>query len=178
MLGTVERYAGPIAQVIIQAFAREHGADKPKAEEVEPGSFELTSEVPLPLHLASGCWLELDADGWRDLMHATGYEVPAKKDAKPPILNVKAETLYSPSRAFGARGDVEAWRVVEVTKAQLDAVHKDARGVRPSACGAYRFRVASGRHLKLEGATPWEYVAIFVTDSKAHDLPTPEGMAA
>jgi hypothetical protein len=176
LLGPVERYEGELTPVILQAFAREHGADKPKATEIEPGSFELESAVPLPLHLASGRWLELDAEGWRDLMQGVGYEVPEKKAALPPILNVEAETLYSPSRAFGQRGEAEAWRVVKVTKAQLDAVHNDARGVRPSACGQFRFRVASARHLKIEGANPWEYVAVFVTDSKVH--PMPESMAA
>lgn len=176
LLGPVARYEGPITPVILQAFAREHGAEKPKAAEIEPGSFELESEVPLPLHLANGRWLEMDADGWRDLMQSVGYEVPAKKDALPPILNVEAETLTSPSRAFGGRGEVETWRVVKVTKGQLDAVHKDARGVRPSACGQFRFKVASARHLKIEGANPWEYVAVFVTDSKVH--PMPESLAA
>lgn len=176
LLGPVPRYEGELTPVILQAFAREHGADKPKATEVEPGSFELESPVPLPLHLASGRWLEMEADGWRDLMQAVGYIVPEKKAALPPILNVDAETLYSPSRAFGQRGEAEAWRVVKVAKAQLDAVHNDARGVRPSACGQFRFRVASARHLKIEGATPWEYVAVFLTDSKAH--PMPESVAA
>lgn len=176
MLGEVPRYEGEITPVILQAFAREHGADKPKATEIEPGSFELESPVPLPLHLANGRWLEMDADGWRDLMQSVGYEVPAKKNALPPILNVEAETLYSPSRAFGGRGEAEAWRVVRVTKAQLEAVHSDAKGVRPSACGQFRFRVASARHLKIEGANPWEYVAVFVTDSKVH--PMPESIAA
>lgn len=176
MLGEVPRYEGEITPVILQAFAREHGADKPKATEIEPGSFELESPVPLPLHLANGRWLEMDADGWRDLMQSVGYEVPAKKNALPPILNVEAETLYSPSRAFGGRGEAEAWRVVKVTKAQLEAVHSDAKGVRPSACGQFRFRVASARHLKIEGANPWEYVAVFVTDSKVH--PMPESIAA
>lgn len=176
LLGPVARYEGELTPVILQAFAREHGAEKPKATEIEPGSFELESEVPLPLHLASGRWLELQADDWRDLMQSVGYEVPAKRDPLPPILNVEAETLYSPSRAFGKRGEAEAWRVVKVTKEQLKAVGKDARGVRPSACGQFRFTVASARHLKIEGANPWEYVAVFVTDSKVH--PMPESLAA
>ncbi|MCW1985620.1 UNVERIFIED_ORG: hypothetical protein M2348_001352 [Sphingomonas sp. R1F5B] len=176
MLGDVARYEGALTPVILQAFAREHGAEKPKVTEIEPGSFELESPVPLPLHLASGRWLEMDADGWRDLMQSVGYEVPAPKNALPPILNVDAQTLYSPSRAFGARGEAEAWRVVPVTKAQLDAVYADARGVRTSACGQFRFRVASARHLKIEGADPWTWVAVFLTDSKAH--PMPESIAA
>lgn len=169
LLGPVARYEGEITPVILQAFAREHGAEKPKATEIEPGNFEIESPVPLPLHLASGKWLEMESDGWRDLMQSVGYEVPAKRDALPPILNIDAEVHYSPCGAYGSRSKVEAWPVVRVTKDQLKAVYKDARGVRPSACGQYRFTVASARHLKIEGANPWDYVAVFVTDSKVHE---------
>lgn len=79
MLGDVPRFEGEITPVILQAFAREHGAEKPKATEIEPGSFELECGAPLPLHLGDGTWLEMDADGWRDVMQACGYEVPAPK---------------------------------------------------------------------------------------------------
>lgn len=171
MLGDVPRYEGDLTPVILQAFAREHGAEKPKATATTDGGYEVTSPVPLPLHLASGCALALGGNEWRDLMQSTGYVVPAPKRELPPILNINAETLLSPSRALGSRGEPEAWRVVPVTKAQLDAVYADARGVRPSACGKFRFRVASARHLKIEGANPWEYVAVFMTDSKAHEKP-------
>lgn len=79
LLGPIARFEGDLTPVILQAFAREHGAEKPKATEIEPGSFELESPVPLPLHLASGRWLELESDDWRDLMQSVGYEVPAPK---------------------------------------------------------------------------------------------------
>lgn len=172
MLGSVPRYEGELTPVIIQAFAREHGAEKPKCTVIDDGFFMLESPVPLPAHLADGSWLELSEDEWRDVMQACGYIVPAKKDALPPILNIDAEILESPSRAFGARGETEKWRVVRVTKEQYSAVHNDARGVRLSACGQFRFKVASARHLKIEGATPWEYVAVFLIDAKAHDMPS------
>jgi len=178
MLGDVPRYEEELTPVIIQAFAREHGAEKPKCTVIDDGYFMLESPVPLPAHLAETSYLELAEDEWRDLMRACGYIVPAKKNALPPILNIDAEIMESPSRAYGKRGETEKWRVVRVTKDQLAAVHNDARGVRPSACGQYRFKVASARHLKIEGATPWEYVAVFVTDSKVHEAPATMECAA
>jgi len=98
MLGDVARYDGELTPVILQAFAREHGAEKPAARVTDPGYFELTSPVPLPLHLADSDYLELSADDWRDLMQSTGYEVPApvtrrasNKPAPAPLVNPTAE---------------------------------------------------------------------------------------
>lgn len=59
MLGDVPRYSGPLSPVIIQAFAREHGTEKPKATATDPGYFQLESPLPLPLHLADSTYLEL-----------------------------------------------------------------------------------------------------------------------
>jgi hypothetical protein len=172
MLGNVARYEGELTPVIIQGFAREHGAEKPKASVVDDGFFLLESPVPLPAHLSENSWLELSDDEWRDVMQACGYGVPAKADAKAPILNLDVATLQSPSRAYASRGEVENWRVVRVTKAQYSKVPNDYRGVRPSACGAFRFKVASARSLGVaQEGEHWSYVAVFLTDSKAHDLP-------
>lgn len=98
MLGDVARFEGEITPVILQAFARAHGAEKPKATEIDPGSFQLESPVPLPLHLASGTYLELVADDWRDLMQSIGYEVPdakprraSSKPAPAPLFNLSQE---------------------------------------------------------------------------------------
>ncbi len=94
-LGPVERFEGELTPVILQAFAREHGAEKPKAKEQENG-FVLTSPVPLPMHLAQGCELALSADEWRNLMQSVGYEVvikvrrPSKKQTCP-LINPTAE---------------------------------------------------------------------------------------
>lgn len=178
MLGDVPRHDGELTPVIIQAFAREHGADKPKCSVIDDGFFMLESPVPLPAHISDNSYLELSDDEWRDVMQACGYVVPAKKDGPAPILNIDAEVMESPSRAYGSRGETEKWRVVKITKAELSAVHNDARGVRPSACAQFRFRVCSARHLKIEGATPWEYVAVFLTDSKAHEMPNVMELAA
>lgn len=177
MLGAVPRYESELTPVILQGFAREHGAEKPKCTIIDEGYFLLESAVPLPAHISADSSLELSDDEWRDVMQACGYVVPTKKASLPPILNIDADSFESPSRGYG-RDEVEKWRVARVTKAQLEAVRNDARGVRPSACGGFRFRVASARHLGVPDSTPWEYVAVFLTDSKAHPAPGSVEMAA
>lgn len=80
LLGDVARFEGDLTPVIIQAFAREHGAEKPKCSVIDDGFFYLESPVPLPAHLADDSpWLELSGDEWRDVMQACGYEVPTPK---------------------------------------------------------------------------------------------------
>jgi hypothetical protein len=98
MLGDVPRYDGELTPVIIQAFAREHGAESPKSTVTGPGQFRLESPVPLPAHIASDASLELSEDAWRDLMQACGYTVPEKKarraSGKPgaaPLINLSRE---------------------------------------------------------------------------------------
>lgn len=170
MLGDVPRYEGDITPVIIQAFAREHGAEKPKCTEIEPGSFQLESPVPLPLHLSDNSYLEMSADEWRDMMQSTGYVVPARKDALPPILNLDVAEHTSPN-PYDRQTGVSVWRVVKTDKATYSKIPNDYRGVRPSSCGRYRFKVANGRSV-CPDAKPHEYVAIFLTDSKIHTLET------
>lgn len=98
LLGEVPRYDGELTPVILQAFAREHGAESPKAIATDPGFFQLESPAPLPAHIASATYLELSADDWRDLMQSTGYTVPEKKErrqsSKPaplPLINPTIE---------------------------------------------------------------------------------------
>lgn len=97
MLGDVPRFDGDLTPVILQAFAREHGAEKPKVTATDPGFFQLESAVPLPLHLASADYLELSDSEWRDVMQATGYTVP---DAKPRRVSAKVDSvpLINPSQ--------------------------------------------------------------------------------
>ncbi len=159
-LGSVERFAGDITPVIIQAFARENGADKPKATVSENG-FKLVSPVPLPMHLAEGKTLELDAEAWRDLMQSAGYEVPSPKPKSAPILNFKAATLTGV--AYGTSNE---YRQIEMTKKEYSAIHNDYRGVRMSSCNAFRFRTCMHR---TEGSLG--LVCVFLTDSKAHPVP-------
>ena len=97
MLGDVPRYDGEFTPVIIQAFAREHGAESPKCTVIAAGRFRLESPVPLPAHIASASSLELNQDDWRDLMQACGYTVPerkARRAGKPgtvPLINPSRE---------------------------------------------------------------------------------------
>lgn len=174
MLGAVARYEDELTPVIIQAFAREHGAEKPKCTIVEDGYFLLESPVPLPMHIGAGrSYLELSDDDWRELMQSTGYEVPAKKDAAPPILNLDVPEIQAKSRAtYRGAPEVEFLRVARVTKAQYSELGADYRGTRLSACGTYRFKVGSARRLGVaQEGEHWSYVAVFLTDSKAHEVP-------
>lgn len=79
MLGDVPRFTGELTPVIIQAFAREHGAEKPKCTIADEGFYLLESPVPLPAHISDNSWLELNGDEWRDVMQACGYTVPNPK---------------------------------------------------------------------------------------------------
>ncbi|EQA97258.1 hypothetical protein L286_23315 [Sphingobium sp. HDIP04] len=173
MLGEVPRYEGELTPVIIQAFAREHGAEKPKCTVIDDGYFMLESPVPLPAHISDRSYLELSEDEWRDVMRACGYVVPAKKDAAPPILNLDVTEIQAKSRAtYRGAPEVEFIRVARVTKEQYSKVGADYRGTRLSACGTFRFKVASARALGVaQEGEHWAFVAVFLTDSKAHPLP-------
>jgi hypothetical protein len=139
MLGDVPRYAGELTPVIIQAFAREHGAEKPKATATDPGFYQLESDVPLPMHLAENSYLELSADEWRDLMQSTGYIVPEKKErrasSKPApasLINPTAEQaeqlqriwnlqMVAECKAKGRASLAESNTVKELTQAAYSA---------------------------------------------------------
>ena len=96
-LGPVARFGGDLTAVILQAFARTHGAEKPDAEKTDFG-FLLRSPVTLPRHLADEKnEIELSADDWGDLMQASGYEVTLREPVKrgkstaAPLINPTAE---------------------------------------------------------------------------------------
>ena len=168
MLGNVTRYEGALTPVMIQIFAREHGAHKPVAKALDDGSFILESKVALPLHIANASSIEMTADEWRDLMQGSGYEVPAKKDAQPPILNFRAPQLQSYSRYH--RGQIDTYRQVEMTKEQYSKIDNEQRGTRLSICGEYKFKVCPDPF--HEGARYLaQRVAVFLTDSKEHACP-------
>lgn len=173
MLGEVPRYDGELTPVIVQAFAREHGAEKPKCTVAEDGYFLLESPVPLPAHIAGERYMELSDDEWRDVMQACGYVVPAAKDALPPILNLDVPEILAKSRAtYRGASEMERIRVARITKAQYSKLNADYRGARLSACGTFRFKVASARALGVaQDGEHWSFVAVFITDSKAHPLP-------
>lgn len=77
-LGDVARFEGELTPVILQAFAREHGAQKPKAQASETG-FNLSSSVPLPFHIAESKEIDLSIEDWRELMQSVGYAVIIKE---------------------------------------------------------------------------------------------------
>lgn len=174
-LGPVARYEGELTAVILQAFAREHGAEKPKAE-ATPAGWRLSSPVPLPLHIAEGEALELSADEWRDLMQSAGYAVETKKPgrAQIPILNFRAPGGLQRKRLY-QRGAVETLPQYEVTKADYEAAGKyDGTGVAVSACGLFRFRVMCPRKIPqamADGVSPYGFVAVYLTDAKTHPAP-------
>lgn len=98
-LGEVERFDGDLTPVILQAFLREHGADSPKASASEIG-FKAVSGVYFPVHISADLVTELDlsADAWRDLMQASGYEVPAKKPRRASSSEKVTLPLINPTR--------------------------------------------------------------------------------
>jgi hypothetical protein len=172
MLGEVPRYAGEITPTLLQMFVREHGADKPKGAKVDDDLFTIECEAPLPLHIGDGKALELSGDEWRDLMQSCGYEVPAKKAAKPPIINhdVKGAQIaaYCPHRR-----ETMFIPQVEMTKAEYAKKNSEQRGTRLSACGTFRIRICPNP----TGTGPrytWGWCTPLITDQKQH--PKPEGL--
>ncbi len=107
-LGEVSRYEGDITPVILQAFAREHGTHKPAAA-VSATGWQLKSPVALPLHLGEDSSLDLDAEQWRDLMQAVGYEVPEPKTRRAstkkqvPLINPTQEQAEALQAAWNAQ---------------------------------------------------------------------------
>jgi hypothetical protein len=171
MLGDVPRFAGELTPVILQAFAREHGADKPRAIATDPGFYQLESDVPLPLHIGNGAdYLELSEDEWRDVMQACGYIVPEKREGPPPILNLDCYALRSMNKYNRDRG-FDVYRVARVTREQYGKVNQDYRGTRLSHCGQFRFKIANEAYFNSEMRGRHSYVAVFLTDQKAHALP-------
>lgn len=172
MLGDVPRYTGEITPTLLQMFVREHGADKPKGTKVDDDLFTVECAAPLPLHIGDGKALELSGDEWRDLMQSVGYVPPAKKPAKPPILNFVAPAgeLATKSRATYRGADpVDMLRQVALTKAEYAAI-RDGKWTAESACGEFRVRTASDpRHKGAYYLAP--RVCIVITDQKQHDVP-------
>jgi hypothetical protein len=166
LLGVVPRHEGELRETAIQMFAREHGAEKPKATATDIG-FVLESPVPLPAHIAQGKTLELSPDEWRDLMRDCGYSIPdVKRNEKPPILNFKAGAIMV--RRFGRN---EAIPVVDLTKSEYAKVYQDQRGTFTAADGTFRVKIClNPHHTGPRYQAGW--VAVFLTDSKVH--PTPD----
>lgn len=168
LLGPVSRYSGEITPTVLQMFVRAHGADKPKGAALGDGLFSVECESPLPAHIALGNYAEMTGDEWRDLMQACGYEVPAKKDAKPPILNFRA-----PQGAISTvnphRRQEEILRQIEMTAAEY-AKQGEGRGTRLSTCGGFRVRVGLDYSTGVARYMA-PRCAVLITDQKAHPVP-------
>lgn len=98
-LGDVEKFDGTITPVILQTFLREHGADSPKASRSDAG-FKVVSKVPFPIHISNEILTEIDLteSDWRDLMQASGYEVPEKKERRKSKSSAAAIPLITPTK--------------------------------------------------------------------------------
>lgn len=141
LLGDVARFSGELTPVILQAFAREHGADKPVCTVVEDGFFMLESPVPLPAHLSDNTWLELSGDEWRDLMQACGYEVPTPKprraSSKPAPVSLvnptqeqaeQLQRIWNLHMAAACKGKHQAAQPNTVRAITQDAYSRNSKG--------------------------------------------------
>lgn len=166
LLGNVPRHEGELRETAIQMFAREHGAEKPKATATDFG-FVLESPVPLPAHIGQGKTLELSPDEWRDLMRDCGYSIPdVKRNEKVSIVNVKAGAIMV--NRFGKQ---QAIPVVEMTKAEYGKIYAEQRGTFTSADGTFRVKVCPNPRTDVPRYMAG-WCAVFLTDSKVH--PTPD----
>ncbi|MEP2533511.1 DUF3560 domain-containing protein [Shimia sp.] len=173
LLGDVPRFGGDLTPVIIQQFLREHGADKPAAKKVDCGLFAVECDAPLPVHIGDGSTAEMSGDEWRDLMQECGFVPPAKKPAKPPILNLESPTgvIHVQSRAtYRGAESVDVLPVVGISKADYSAIGSDYRGTRLSACGQFRVRVTlNPTHTGPAYKRGW--AVVFIENQKKHPAP-------
>lgn len=114
------------------------------------------------------------------LVNAEFIEVPApRENALPPILNIDAAAIAA--MPIGRGYDARVSPVFRVTKAEYSAIPTDYRGVRLSACGTFRFKIGLACFVpsaKDSGLSRHAYVALFVSDSKAHDMPESTAITA
>lgn len=161
-LGEVKRFEGNLTPTIIQAFLREHGAEQPKAKK-EGSNFKAVSLVPLPLHIAEGCEIELNAEGWADLMQCSGYEVPAPKAKKPGIVNFKALSVRV--KRFG---NVLDYPQIRLSMADYMGLHENNRWAEFSECGTFKVRVCiDPENQRYDG----KMFCVFIDDRKEHPAP-------
>lgn len=162
--GGVERFTGDLTAATLQIFAREQGAESPKATKNQ-ASWTLTSSVPLPLHLAEGNEITLTDDDWRSLMQAAGH-LPTTREKRSGTASIPLLNLDVYSMAGRRYGTVNNYVVVKMTKAEYAAINTDYKGTMFAICGQFRFRTVY-RDGRLS--------AVFLTDSKSH--PAPESVA-
>lgn len=95
--GPVSVYTGALNATLLQAFAREHGAHKPKATPSDSGHWVLNSRVPLPAHIGDGTELSLDTTQWCQLMQSVGYAVPEPTARRKSSSTKTAVPLINPT---------------------------------------------------------------------------------
>ena len=178
LLGEIPRFEGTLTPVILQAFARTHGAEKPKATKTANG-FTLTSPVPLPAHIAQSAELELSDSEWRLLMQDCGYHVEVSA-ARPPRKTKQNTTpaLNLDVKEHQTEHDWDksktTYPVKRMTKAEYGATYKDDRRMRIAFGGHYKFKTVFIR----DDAGNYKWFAVYLTDSKTHPVPaTPEAEA-
>ena len=124
-LGEVSRFEGEIKNTTLQAFAREHGAHKPKATK-EGEKWIVKSTAPLPLHVGDGKELCLSVDEWCDLMQGCGYSVPETKPRRK-LSNKKQVPLINPTKEEAERLQAQ-WN----KDAQEKKGHTTLGGIKPT----------------------------------------------
>lgn len=163
MLGAVSPYKGKITATILKAFARQQGCHKPECKLIDD-QWELSSFVPLPLHLNPKClqWLTLSDDGWVKLMQQCGYTVPAEKPKAPPTLNFQAKAIK-----VNLHNSIKNCEQITLTKSEYQEIYKDYRAIKLSQCGQFKVRIC--RNPKEAGAFyDKSWVCVFLSDSKKH----------
>lgn len=162
--GETPLFNGKLTATVLKQFARQYGAEKPECKKVD-GQWLLSSSVELPLFIAFETKeLTLTDEKWLELMQSCGFVPPAKAPAKPPILNFEAESIVV-QRCY----EPEKMRQVSMTKAEYSAIYSDYRGVALSKCG--NFRVKMAKDPKSTNHWTFEWVTVFLTDSKVHPVP-------
>lgn len=110
-LGSTARFEGDLTPVILQAFAREHGTEKPKAKK-DGEQWTISSTAPFPFHLGEGDTVTQTGEAWRDMMQAFGYEVviKEKREGKKQVCslinptNEDAQKLQELWNIYGSMG--------------------------------------------------------------------------
>lgn len=164
-LGQVSRFTGKLTATIIKAFARENGAHKCECKRVD-GKWELSSFVPLPLHLNTNLseLLIIDDDEWIELMASSGYVVPAPKPKAPSIANFEAGTVN-----VYLHGTYKTLEQITLTKKEFADIYSEYRGTKLSKCGLFRMRICKDPEIKDSWISSWK--CVFLSDSRVHKAP-------
>lgn len=146
-LGVIPLYTGELTAVILQTFAREQGAYKPKAT-LEHGVWSLMSSITLPAHLTNGeaKAIEKTPAELCKLMQSVGYRVPAPKarrkstNTRVPLINPTLEeaeklqaawntaALKKHASQYSRATPMEVNEVKQITQAQYSVGSKGDYG--------------------------------------------------